>query len=185
MRIVKLKAYRKVDVPRDIAAQIRSYVRIQWPCLDTRGQALWDVRVDSPARTFVVLDGDKLVSHAEANFRTVDHGGRTYAVGGLSAVFTFPAYRGGGFAKEVVREASAALDGSEADLAMLFCGEPLRRFYASYGWHAVESARILHGDPANPVLHEGLVMMRFISDAGRAARASFESQPVYVAERTW
>jgi hypothetical protein len=183
--LVELKVYRKADVPRDIAAQIRSYVRIQWPFLDTRGRALWNVPVDSPARTFAVLDGDKLVSHAEANFRSVDHAGRTYTVGGLSAVFTFPAYRGGGFAIEVVREASAFLDGTDADLAMLFCGDPLRGFYASCGWQAIKSARILHGDPATPVLYEGLVMMRFIAAAGRAARASFESQPVYVGDCTW
>jgi hypothetical protein len=183
---VELKAYRKPDVPRDIAAQIRSYVRIQWPFLDARGGALWDVPADSPARTFVVIDGDKLISHAEANFRTVDQGGRAYNVGGLSAVFTFPAYRGGGFAREVVCKATAFLDTSDADLAMLFCGEPLHGLYASYGWDAIESAEILHGDPAAPTAYDGnFVMMRFISDNGRAARRSFESQPVYVGKRTW
>jgi predicted acetyltransferase len=184
--MTELRDYSKPFVPRDVAAQIRSYVRIQWPFLDARDGKLWDVPPDSTTRTFVVLDGETLASHAEANFRTVDHMGETFNVGGISAVFTYPAYRNGGSAREVVRAATAFLDRSDADLAMLFCGEPLRTFYGSCGWDAVDAARILRGDRAAPTVHEGnLVMMRFISAKGRAARTAFESQPVYVGERTW
>src|SRR5688572_17187631 len=68
----ELKSYPKLDVPREVAAQIRSYVRVQWPFLDARDGRIWDVPpASSDARTFVVLDGETLVSHAEANFRDV------------------------------------------------------------------------------------------------------------------
>ncbi|HEV2296443.1 MAG TPA: hypothetical protein VGR35_21545 [Tepidisphaeraceae bacterium] len=98
--------YPKPEVPREVAAQIHSYVRIQWP--------------------------------------------------------------------------------SHADLAMLFCGDPLRRFYAVCGWEPLDSARIRHGHRAAPTAHaDNLVMMRFISAKARAARASWEREPVYVGERTW
>src|SRR5689334_12702285 len=128
-------AYPKPQVPREIAAQIRSYQRIQWPHLDELiGPALWNVPPDSTARTFVILDGEKLVSHAEANFRSISHAGETHNVGGLSAVFTYPAYRGKGFAQQVVRAATESLDQSDADLALLFCGESKRGLYASLGW---------------------------------------------------
>jgi GNAT superfamily N-acetyltransferase len=182
-----LHAYPKPQVPREVALQVRSYVRIQWPHLDELiGPRLWDVPPDSPARTFVVLDGEKLVSHAEANFRPVDHAGATFNVGGLSAVFTYPAYRRGGFAQQVVRAASEFLDASDADLALLFCGEPRRGFYASLGWEALNEACIHYGDRANPKRHEGtIVMARFISPRGRAARQPFEREAVYVGQRTW
>ena len=184
--MLQLHSHRKPLVPRDIAIQIQSYLRIQWPFLDTRDGKLWDVPSDSPARTFIVLDGEHLVSHAEANFRTIEHAGRSFTLGGISAVFTYPAYRGGGFARQVVSAATALLDHSDADLAMLFCGESLRTFYASCGWAPADSARILRGDPAAPTPHEGnLVMMRFISGKGRAARALLENECIYVGERTW
>ena len=184
--MAELRDFPKPLVPREVAAQIRSYVRVQWPQLDARDGVLWKVASDSAARTFVVLDGEQLVSHAEANFRIIEHAGASFTVGGLSAVFTYPAYRRGGYATQVARAASAFLDRSHADLAMLFCGEPLRRFYASCGWEACDAARMLYGDSAAPTPHTGsLVMMRFISGKGRAARRGFESEPVYVGERTW
>jgi predicted acetyltransferase len=184
--VVHLESYPKPSVPREIAVQIRSYVRVQWPQVEQRiGPALWDVPADFPARNFVVLDGEKLISHAEANFRTVEHAGESFNVGGLSAVFTYPGYRGGGFAKQVVRAATEHLDRSDADLAMLFCGESLRRFYVPLGWEPIDTARIVSGDRTAPVAYDALVMMRFISEKGRAARTAFETNEVYVGERTW
>jgi predicted acetyltransferase len=185
--MLELHDYPKPHVPRDVALQIRSYVRVQWPHIEGwSGDRLWDVPPGSAARNFVLLDGEKLVSHAEANFRTIAHEGQSFNVGGLSSVFTYPAYRGTGCARRVVSAATEHLDRNGADLAMLFCGPSLRSMYASCGWEPIETARIRHGDPAAPTLHEGnLVMMRFISNKGRAARAAFEHELVYVGERTW
>jgi GNAT superfamily N-acetyltransferase len=179
--------FAKPDVPRDIAVQIRSYQRIQWPHLDELiGPKLWDVPADSTARTFVVLDGEKLISHAEANFRLVEHGGERFNVGGLSAVFTYPAYRGKGFAQQVVRAATAFLDASDADFALGFCGERLRAFYTALGWEWVDGARILYGDRTTPTLHEGtIVMAHFIPARGRDAETTLQREPLYVGERTW
>jgi aminoglycoside 2'-N-acetyltransferase I len=182
-----LLSFPKAAVPRDIAIQIRSYTRIQWPHVEQRiGTKLWDVPADFPARSFVLLDGEKLISHAEANFRPVQHAGDTFNVGGLSAVFTFPGYRGKGHAAHVVRAATEHLDLNGADLSMLFCGEPLRRFYAACGWEAVAGAQVLCGVATSPTPYEnGLVVVRFTSERGRAARERFTAQPVYVGERTW
>jgi GNAT superfamily N-acetyltransferase len=183
----ELHDYPKPLVPRDIAIQIRSYTRIQWPYLEQRiGDRLWDVPTDFPARNFVLLDGEKLVSHAEANFRPVEHAGETFNVGGLSAVFTFPGYRGKGHATEIVRAATEYLDCNGADLSMLFCGEPLRRFYGSCGWEPIDGAHIICGERAAPTRHEsGIAMMRFSSEKGRTAKLRFTGEPVYVGERTW
>jgi predicted N-acetyltransferase YhbS len=183
----ELRDYPKPLVPRDIAIQIRSYTRIQWPQVEQWiGDRLWNVPADFPAHNFVLLDGEKLVSHAEANFRPVEHAGETFNVGGLSAVFTFPGYRGSGHASQVVRAATEHLDRNGADLSMLFCGEPLRDFYGSFGWEPIDGAHILSGDRAESTRHEsGLVMMRFSSEKGRVAKLRFTREPVYVGERTW
>jgi GNAT superfamily N-acetyltransferase len=183
----ELRDYPKAFVPRDIAIQIRSYTRIQWPQLDQRiGDRLWDVPADFPARNFVLLDGEKLISHADANFRPIEHAGETFHVGGLSAVFTYPAYRGQGHAAQVVRAATEYLDRNGADLSMLFCGEPLRGFYGSCGWEPIDNAHILCGDRATPTRHDsGLVMMRFSAEKGRAAKLRFTAEPIYVGDRTW
>jgi hypothetical protein len=68
---------------------------------------------------------------------------------------------------------------------MLFCGESLRRFYVPLGWEPIDTARIVSGDRTAPVAYDALVMMRFISEKGRAARTAFETNEVYVGERTW
>lgn len=183
-----LHEFAKLEVPRDVAAQIRAYQRIQWPHLDELiGPKLWDVAADSKSRSFVVLDGEKLVSHAEANVRTIQHGGATFRVGGLSAVFTYPAYRGRGFAQQVVGAATQFIDsGSDADLALLFCAERVLGLYKGFGWKPLRTARIYYGNRMAPALHEGtIVAARFISTAGRSAQREFEEEPVYVGERTW
>jgi GNAT superfamily N-acetyltransferase len=185
--VTRLDSYPKAAVPRDVAVQIRSYTRIQWPHVEQRiGEKLWDVPADFPARHFVLLDGEKLISHAEANFRTVEHAAETFNVGGLSAVFTFPGCRGNGHATQVVRAATEFLDDNGADFSMLFCGEPLHRFYAACGWERVDGAHILSGDRAAPTRYgDGIVMMRFTSAKGRAAKLRFAGEPFYVGERTW
>lgn len=185
--MTRLENYPKAAVPRDVAVQIRSYTRIHWPHGEQRiGDKVWDVPADDPARSFVLLDGEKLISHAEANFRTVEHPPETFNVGGLSAVFTFPGCRGKGHATQVVRAATRFLDENGADFSMLFCGESLHRFYAASGWERADVARILFGDRAAATPYEdGIVMMRFTSAKGRAAKLRLVGETIYVGERTW
>src|SRR5437764_7687958 len=99
----ELRTYRRHEMPRDLAWQVRSYTRIQWPFLDVTGSDWWDFtpREDNPVH-FVIADGDLLISHASVNWRNVRHSGQTYNVFGLSTVFTYPAYRKCGHAQRVV-----------------------------------------------------------------------------------
>ncbi len=134
----------------------------------------------------MLVDGELLISHAAANFREVEHRGERYVVGGLSTVFTFPAHRKTGAGREVVCAATEHLRQSDADLAQLFCGAPLRAFYTSCGWSPADAARIRFGDANAPTLKsDNLVMMMFLSDRGRAARETFKREDVYVGATTW
>jgi GNAT superfamily N-acetyltransferase len=175
-------------MPRDLAWQIRSFTRIQWPHLDSPARAWWDFTPrENNSIHFVLTDGDLLVSHASVNWRDVEHAGRTYNVFGLSTVFTYPAYRKGGHARRVVGAASDFIRQSQsADVAMLFCGQHLRAFYGACGWSPIDSARILYGDRAAPKLKDdNLIMMLFVSPGGIASRAIFEHGDVYVGPETW
>jgi GNAT superfamily N-acetyltransferase len=166
--------------------QLACYVRVQWPFVMGRGTPLWGTDAYPPHGVhFVVLDGNVLVSHALTHDRTAEHRGDRYAVGALSSVFTYPAYRGLGHAGRVVAAATHHIRAGEADVAMLFAGEPRHAFYARAGWELIAGAEILAGDRDAPHREKSPVMMLFLSDRGRQARAAFEREPVYAGPRTW
>jgi GNAT superfamily N-acetyltransferase len=182
-----LNSYPRHEVPDSIAMQIASYVRIQWPFIHGQSGQLWD-RSPSPLRAvcFVLMEGEALVSHAQANFREIEFAGQKLVCGGLSTVFTYPDWRGTGLAKEVVRAGTEHIRENGADLAMLFCGERLRNFYTLCGWEAMDSAKIYYGDPAAPKLKDdNLVMMLFVSEVGKRLRERLGTEPVFVGPVTW
>src|SRR2546423_7866461 len=92
--MIELHSWPKHAVPREIAAQIRSFIRIQWPFLNGQGNRIWDYspRADEPT-TFALVDDEILISHTEVNFREIEFEGQTLKVGGLSAVYTYPAFQ--------------------------------------------------------------------------------------------
>src|SRR5690349_19255161 len=184
---MELHAWPKHAVPRDVAIQIRSFIRIQWPFLNGQGDRLWDFspRENEPT-TFVLMNGEALVSHTEVNFRTVEFHSEQWKVGGLSAVFTYPAFRGTGCAARIVTAATDALRASDADLAMLFCGAPLERFYTDCGWTPMKTARVMFGDREAPTLKDdNVVMMVFVSERGKALRDVLARESIYVGVSTW
>jgi GNAT superfamily N-acetyltransferase len=186
--VPELKTFPKHLVPRDIAIQIRSYYRIQWPHVLPRSATLWSYSPDNPLRpiNFVLMEGEALVSHTEANWREIELDGQKLICGGLSGVFTYPAWRGSGLAKDVVRAATERINQSDADLAILFTGPRLRNFYIECGWTPMDTARILFGDAANPQQDKtGQIMMLFPSAKGRALQQRLLSEPLYVGPVTW
>jgi predicted acetyltransferase len=185
--MIELHTGPKHAVPREIAVQIRSFIRVQWPFLNGLGNRIWDYRLcANEPTTFALIDDEILVSHVEVNFRVVEFAGETLRVGGLSAVFTYPAFRGAGFSKQIVTAATDFLHKSEVDLSMLFCAENLERFYTACGWTAKKSARVMYGDRAKPKLKDdNLAMMLFVSARGTALESRLEREEIYVGEKTW
>jgi predicted N-acetyltransferase YhbS len=183
----ELRSYLRHQLPPVLAAQVRAFQRIQWPFLDQRSDLLWDfaARPDAPAH-FVIAEGEVLISHACVNRRRIEVQNQPLEVFGLSSVFTYPAWRGEGYAGQVVDAATDYLRASPADMAMLFCGEPLEKFYAQRGWSAAREAHILFGTRDSPQRkHDNRVMMLFVSETGRALRRTLETTPVYVGNSTW
>jgi hypothetical protein len=183
----ELTNYPRELVPRDLAWQVRCFTRMQWPHLKPSGGKWWDFSPAPQSPThFMLTDGALLISHASANCRELEHRDQRYRVWGLSTVFTYPDYRAAGHARRVVRAASDFIASSDADVAMLFCGQALNRFYNGCGWTAMPKARIFYGDPSAPTLKDdNLIMMMFVSAKGKAARRIFDEDDVYVGPATW
>jgi predicted acetyltransferase len=183
----ELRIYPRHQVPRDLAILIRSYARIQGPYVQAQNKQIWDFtpRESNPLH-FILFDNEVLISHASVKHRPVEFQDQTLNVYGLSTVFTYPAYRKTGHASTVVRAATQHIQNSDADLAMLFCGHPLRSFYSSHGWTPMDTAQVYFGDPQTPTLKDdNLIMMLFVSDNGHRAAQALKTQSIYVGPTTW
>jgi GNAT superfamily N-acetyltransferase len=175
------------EMPPQIATQIRSYVRMQWPFLNAGNTQIWDYAPQTiPSHHFVLMDGELLVSHASVNQRDIPHHGRSWRVGGLSTVFTYPDHRGTGCASRVVAAATKYLQESDADIALLFAGHHLEKFYHHLGWVPAPDAHILFGSIETPELKsDNLVMALLISPAACERAEWFVKEGFYIGESTW
>jgi GNAT superfamily N-acetyltransferase len=182
--VAELHSYRKLDVPRDIAVQIASYVRVQWPHFIGRKTPLWEgTPYPDYCLHFVLTEADVLISHAIVSARPLAHGGETFNVYGLSSVFCYPTHRGLGFGERIVSEATSYIRKQpDADLALLFCGDRVRSLYTRQGWGHIAGLRVLSG-PENELFNDGHVMSLMISE--RAAAHDFAREPFHVGPYTW
>lgn len=182
----EIKTYTLDTLPEAIKWQITSFVRMEWPFI-FEDAPYWDYFAGKTVHeaTLVLVEGDVVISHAEANRRDVIHNGVVYNMYGVSAVFTYPGWRGKGFGRQIVEAVTAHIDHTDADAAMLFCAPRHIAFYAASGWERVDTP-VLFGTRDNPQTEEyGKLMMRFVSEKGQRARTDFEQQPVYVGPTTW
>ena len=173
------------DLPPDIKCQVVSFMRIYaWQVFQSQPIG-WDYmdRERHPF-SFALVEGEVLISHAEVNWRVLEHAGEAYVTYGLSAVFTYPQFRGQGRGHQVVEAATNHILSSDADAAMLVCKPELIEFYRACGWNPMSEMQILSGPKENP-LRGGNVMMQFVSEKGKRGRAAFEREPVYVGEYMW
>jgi GNAT superfamily N-acetyltransferase len=189
--VPQLSVYSKEQVPRDMAVQMCSYVRIQWPFLMGQATPLWrPQRYPDGGRHFMLHDDDVLIAHALSHHREIAHVGRTWRVGALSGVFTYPTHRGSGFGEQVVAAATKYLRESETDFALLFCGERVKSLYERQGWEHSPAVRVTSGNIEQPVKYEeehvgGFVLVMYVSEAAKGAREAIESRPIHVGQSTW
>ena len=187
----ELRSYLKPQVPRDLAVQIASYVRVQWPALLDRRTPLWESTPYPPdGRHFVLSDGDLLIAHALTHRRRLDHLGQSWIVGALSSVFVYPTHRGSGYGDQIVRAATAELRSGETDFSLLFCGERVRSLYIRNGSAHVPDLEIAYGDARSPLLLNKTHPKGYTLALPGSARAAenwsrIESAPLYVGPSTW
>ena len=189
--MAQLRVYRDNDIPPDIECQAVSFVRVQWSFAfsgeNQLNRHMW--RGWNPTH-FVVEQKGVLISYATVIETTLDHAGETYETLGLSSVFTYPSFRGEGHGRRVVDAATHYSRERHADIAVLWCEPALERFYKRSGWAATRGSETLVGSREDPMVeddpdHPSTRMMLFVSEKGKAARAAFERQPLFVGEHTW
>ena len=182
----ELRFYASEELPRELKCQILSFVRIEWSEIFREHNRFWDyTHKDTHPVNVVISERGQVISHAEVNWRILTQAGQPYKVYGVSAVFTYPAFRHEGYGTQVMQAVTDYIRSSDADVAMLFCLPELVPFYAHAGWEAPTEARIQYGDQDYPQREEGATCMLFVSARGQAARAAFATQPVYVGGCSW
>ena len=93
---------------------------------------------------FVGYLDDEPVSHAGVLTHVVTVGDREIRIGGIAAVLTLPHARGKGNGGKTLLEAVRFLAEEEGvPFALLFCRDPLRRFYEPMGWRKVAGPVII------------------------------------------
>jgi len=186
--MVELLVSPQAQLPPDLACQVLSFLRVQWPH-GFRGENRlrnWITREAHHPVSFALLEAGLLIAHAQVVWKLLDHAGATYCTYGLTGVFTYPSFRGQGYGAQVVQAASDYLAGCPADIGMFHCDPSLQAFYARCGWIAMEGAVTLLGSRQAPWVTNELMMMQFFSPKGRAGRESFLNEPVFFDEDdTW
>lgn len=185
--MAQCEIYPSEELPPAVKCQILSYVRVEWSWIFEGANRFWDyTKKDTHPVNVVIVERDVLISHTEVNWRNLAHEGETFKVYGVSAVFTYPAFRREGFGRQVMEATTAYIQASDADVAMLFCAPELVPFYEACGWSLMANNQLSYGPPAEPTLDEGATwLMLFVSDKGRQARPLFEQRPVYIGPYMW
>lgn len=183
----EIQMYPSAELPAAIKYQILSFVRIQWSWVFTGKDRFWDyTRKSTHPENVVMVENDVLISHAEINRRMLDIAGQPRLVYGLSAVFTYPAFRHEGHARTVVEEATATIRERDADLAILFCDVDLIDFYERCGWEYLPAARLLYGERTETrPIDDGVGMFLFVSERGKSLREYIERYPIYIGPHMW
>jgi GNAT superfamily N-acetyltransferase len=179
--------YPSNELPAHLKCQILSFLRIVWPEGFVGENRLrdWISRDENHPVSVMLVEQDILISHTEVVWKYLAHAGEIYKVYGLTGVFTYPAFRGQGYGKQIVERGTACIDASDAHIGIFHCAPNLKEFYAACGWIPMENAVTLVGSKNNPQVSNELTMMRFLTEKGKRGRPAFEGIPLYFGEDTW
>lgn len=179
------------DFPAHLRCQYMSFLRVHWWWFFQGEQRLrttmWPPEV-SP--THIVLEeAGILVSYATVVNKTIDHAGQRFRTAGVSAVFTYPAWRKQGYGHRLMELVTDHIRAGGYDIAMLFCEPEIAALYTKHGWLAMQSPT-LSGDVASPNSsaddeYPETRLMLFLSEHGQAHQATFDTTPVYVGTYSW
>ncbi len=140
---VATRVYSASELPQSLTWQALSFLRCEWPFLfagDGRLRARPFCSDD--AWCVARADGDVLLSYAEVLRVTAMRADVPVRVLGLSNVFTFPPYRGERHASAIMHAVGELINGSDAEMAILFCELDLVSFYSARSWQLAPEGSI-------------------------------------------
>jgi GNAT superfamily N-acetyltransferase len=178
----QLHGYPHQKFPSDLNWQAVSFMRVEWPSILLGGHRLGNETypADRHPIHIVVTEQQMLISYATIMQLALPHAGSIYDVAAFGNMFTFPAFRGEGYGRQVVDAAVHFIQMSTVDVGIVFCKPHLLRFYRARGWEAMDGARTRVGTPGSFTDHPYHRLMLFVSDHGRRARSAFAQSPLYI-----
>jgi GNAT superfamily N-acetyltransferase len=178
----QLHVYPHRQFPSHLNWQAVSFMRIEWPSILLGGHRLGTETypADCDPIHFVVIEQHMLISYAAIMHLALPHAGDTYAVAAFGNVFTFPAFRGEGYGRQVVDAAVHSIQTSTVDVGIVFCKPHLLPFYRASGWESLDGAGTRVGTPDSFTDHSYHRLILFVSDHGRRARSLFAQFPLYI-----
>src|SRR6266508_1742364 len=105
----QLHIYPHQQFPSHLNWQAVSFMRVEWPSILLGGHRLGTETYPAERDPihFVITEQDMLISYAASMQLILAHAGNIYSVAAFGNVFTFPAFRGEGYGRQVV---DAAVD---------------------------------------------------------------------------
>jgi hypothetical protein len=178
----QLLTYPHQQFPPDLNWQAVSFMRVEWPSILLGGHRFGAETYPAACHPihFVVTEQQLLISYAASMQLILSHAGKVYSVAAFGNVFTFPAFRGEGYGRQVVDAAVHSIRMSTVDLAIVFCKPHLLRFYQASGWELVDGVGTRVGTPDSFADHPYHRLMLFVSEHGKRARSAFEQSPLYI-----
>jgi predicted acetyltransferase len=163
--------------PPALQWQAVSFIRTVWPSVD--GGNLREAYPGALHPTYytVTHQDDLLVSLAASYTVQVAVDNTALTAACLGNVFTYPAWRGRGFGRQVVDAATNDIYGSGVDVAALLCDDPLQPFYEASGWQAVPGSATVTADGE---ALDSLRMMLIMSETARTVRHDLTTRPLTV-----
>ncbi len=163
MSHMQIATFAESDLPSEWRVQATAVREEAWPGL---GGAPHDPALN-PLTMMLISPTGEVTAALDILWKDLDHGKdldqgadldhgadrarpRTYRAAGLSAVATAEAHRGKGYGRRLVAAAREFIAESGADLGLFTCDRPLRGFYESAGWAALEGAVVVGGTPEEP-----------------------------------
>ncbi|TCC56106.1 GNAT family N-acetyltransferase [Kribbella pittospori] len=176
--------YADDHLPEVLKAQVLSFLRITWPDGFTGPNRFrdWTSHPDLRPHHLLYAAGSQLVSHLEIITTTVSVDEEQYVVQSPTAVLTFPAFRGEGWAGRLVAAAVARIDAGQADVGVLTCGPHLVEFYSRAGWELAPGATIVAGEDGSTWVSDDVLLTRSVGPRSAAFKASLREHPLRAAD---
>ena len=175
------------DLPEYLFWQIISLYRSRWGEIVGQRTQWFAREIDRTRQHFVIVEDKHLIVHATTHLQSISIGDESVQILGIGGVYTFPAYRGEGYASQIMRAIATYAD-QRADIRMsiFFCKPELQPFYESVGWLRFDSSQLFFGERNQPqVVERGFLMVRYTNSVSQALRDLMQTKVIYLGNELW
>jgi acetyltransferase (GNAT) family protein len=182
---VEIMVRKHDEVSGELAAQIMTLVRCQWPQSFPKGVRTmgWAEAAPYPVDHIFATEDGVVASYMTVSRQQIKVADRSYPVLGLGTMVTSPPFRMEGYGTKVTAEATRYIREQNGIAGMLFCSPKLESFCARHGWHILD-ATVVYGDPNDPDTLDGEITMILPLVAG-ADKLLSGGGPIYIGAMKW